>query len=90
MTITKGCFIVSGRVSNAKDQLLRSDIGLDKYFFKYLSILVAAILGPAVLYVFSKLRMSSASSFVMGDKKKEFSFKFCKYELKDFGGFGIL
>ena len=41
----------------------------------FLRILVGAIPGPAVLYVLSVLRVSSAS-FVVGDNKKELSFEF--------------
>ena len=70
--------------------MIRSDIGLDKHFLKSLRILVGTLPGPAVLFVFSVHRMCSTSSFVVGDKKKEFSFKFFNYEWKDFGGLGIL
>ena len=72
--ITFACFKVSEKVPDEKDKLIRSDIGLDKHFLKSLRILVGTLPGPAVLYVFSVLKMSSASSFVVGDKKKEFSF----------------
>ena len=88
--ITLACFGISGKVPNEKDKFISSDIGLNKHFLKSLRILVGTLPGPAVLYVFSVRRMSSTSSFVMGDKKKEFSFGFFKYELKDLGVFGIL
>ena len=70
------CFKISLKVPNEKDKLIRSDIGLDKHFLKSLRILVGTLPGPAVLYVFSVLKMSSMPSFVIGDKKKEFSFEF--------------
>ena len=57
---------------------------------KSLKILVGTLPGPAVLFVFSLLRMSPTSSFIVGDKKKEFSFEFFKYEWKDLGVSGIL
>ena len=59
-------------------------------FLKSLRILVGTLPGPAVLYVFSVLRMSSTSSFLVGDKKKEFSFEIFKYESKDLCVLGIL
>ena len=82
-------FNISGKVTYEKDKLIRSDIGLDKHLLKYLRILVAALPGPATLYVFSVLTMSLTSSFVTGDKKKQFSFEFFKYESTDLGVFGI-
>ena len=88
--ITSACFKISGKVPDEKDKVVRSDIGLDKLFLKSLRILVGTLPGPAVLFVFSVLRMSSTSSFVVGDKKKEFSFEFFKYEWKDLGVLGIL
>ena len=88
--ITLACFKFSGKVPNEKDKLIRSDIGLDKHFLKSLRILVGALPVPAVLYVFSVLRMSSMPSFVVGDKNEEFSFEFYKYDLKDLGVSGIL
>ena len=84
------CFKISGKVPDEKDKLIRSDIGLDKHFLKSLRILVGTLPGPAVLFVFSVLRMSSTSSFVVDDKEKEFSFEFFKYEWKDLGVLGIL
>ena len=66
------CFKISGKVSDEEDKLIRSDIGLDKHFLKSLRILVETLPGSAVLYVFSVLRISSKSSFVVGDKKKSF------------------
>ena len=57
---------------------------------KSLRILVGTLPGPAVFFVFSVLRMSSASSFVMADKIKEFLFEFFKDEWKDLGVLGIL
>lgn len=42
------------------------------------------------MFIFSVLRMSSTSSFIVGDKKKEFSFELFKYESKDLGVLGIL
>ena len=83
-------FKISGKVPDEKDKLIRSDIGLDKHFLKSLRILVGTLPGPAVLFVFSVLRMSSTSYFGVGDKKKEFSFEIFKYELKDLGVLGIL
>ena len=88
--ITLACFKISGKVSDEKDKLLRSDIGLDKHFLKSLRILVGTLPGPAVLFVFSVLRMSSTSSFVVGDKKKEFLLEFFKYEWKNLGILGTL
>ena len=82
-------FNISGKVTYEKDKLIRSDIGLDKHLLKYLRILVAALPGPATLYVFSVLRMSLTSSFVTGDKENQFSFEFSKYESTDLGAFGI-
>ena len=52
--------------------LIRLDVGLDKHFLKSLRILVGILPGPAVLFGFSVLSMSSMSSFVVGDKKKVF------------------
>ena len=59
-------------------------------FLKSLTILVGTLPGPAVLYVFSVLRMSSTSFFLVGDKKKEFSFEIFKYESKGLCVLGIL
>ena len=73
-----------------KNILIRLDIVLDKHFLKSLKILVGTLPGSAALFVFSVLRMSSKSSFVVGDKKKEFSFEYFKYEWKDLGVLGIL
>ena len=70
--------------------MIRLDIGLDKHFLKFLRILVGTVPEPAVLFVFSVLRMSSMSSFVVSVKKKEFSFELFKYEWKDLGILGIL
>ena len=61
------------KVPDEKGQLVRSDIDLYNHFLKSLRILVGTLPGPAVLYFFSVLKMSSASYFVVGDKKKEFS-----------------
>ena len=66
------CFKISGRVSDEKYKLIRSDVALDKHFFKSLRILVETLPGLAVLYVFSVLRIFSKSSFVVGDKKRVF------------------
>ena len=49
--ITLVCFKISGKVP--EDKLIRSDIGLDKYFLKSLRILSGTLPGPAVLYVFN-------------------------------------
>ena len=57
---------------------------------KSLRILVGTLNGPAFLFLFSVLRTSSTSSFVVGDKKKEFLLEFFKYEWKDLGVLGIL
>ena len=84
------CFIISGKVPNEKDKLIRLGIGLDKHFLKSLRILVGTLPRPVVLVVFSVLRMSSTPSFVVGDKKKEFLFEFLNYEWKDWGVLGIL
>ena len=84
------CFKISEKVPDEKDKLIRSDIGLDKHFLKSLRILVGTLPGPAILFVFSVLRMSSMSSFVVGDKKKEFLFEFVKYDWEDLGVLGIL
>ena len=88
--ITLACFKISGKVPDEKDKLIRSDIGLDKHFLKSLRILVGTLPGPAVFYVFSVYRISSTFSFVVGDKKKEFTFEFFNYESKNLGVFGIL
>ena len=84
------CFKISGEVLDEKDKLIRSDIALDKHFLKSSRILVGTLHGTAVLFVFSVLRMSSTSAFVVGDKKKEFWFEFFKYEWKDLDVLGIL
>ena len=80
------CFKISGKVPDEKDKLIRSDIGLDKHFLESLRLLVGTLPGST----FSVLRISSTSLFVVGDKKKEFSFEFFKYNLNDLGVFGIL
>ena len=87
--VTLTCFKISGKVPDEKVKLIRSDIGLDKHISKSLRILVGALPGLAVLYVFSVRKMSSTSYFIVSDKKKEFSFEFFKYESKDLGVLGI-
>ena len=66
--------------------MIRSNIGLDKHFLKSLRILLGTLPGPVALFVFSVLRMSSSSSFVVG----KFSFEFFKCQWKDLGILGIL
>ena len=80
--ITSACFKISGKVPDEKDKVVRSDIGLDKLFLKSLRILVGTLPGPAVLFVFSVLRLSSTSSFAVGDKKKSFYLNFLSMSRK--------
>ena len=43
-------FKISGKVPDEKDKMIRSDIGLDKHFLKFLTILVGTLPGPAVCF----------------------------------------
>ena len=85
--ITLTCFKISGKVPYEEDELIRLDIGLEKHFLKSLRILVGTLPGPAILFVFSVLKMSSTPSFVVVYKKKEFLFECFTYEWK---GLGVL
>ena len=87
--ITLACFKISGKVPNEKDQLIRLNIGLDKHFFEIFKNSGRKTTWASSFVCFNVLRMSSTSSFVVGDKKKEFSFKFFKYEWKDLGVLGF-
>ena len=64
--ITFGYFKISGRILDQKHKLIRTDIGLDKHFLKSLRILVGTLTKLAVLYAYSVLGMTSASSFLVG------------------------
>lgn len=57
------------------DSLIKSDAGSEKRFLTFLRILVGILPGPGVLCVFSILRISLTSPFVVGDKKKQFLFE---------------
>ena len=86
--ITFSCFKISEKTTDEKDKLIRPDIGLEEHIL--ISLRIVVVPGLTVLYVFSVLRMSSTSSSVVGDKKKEFLFEFFKYDWKDLGVYGIL
>ena len=86
--ITFSCFKISEKATDEKDKLIRPDIGLEEHIL--ISLRIVVVPGLTVLYVFSVLRMSSTSSSVVGDKKKEFLFEFFKYDWKDLGVYGIL
>ena len=81
---------MSGKISFKKDKLIKLDIGFNKSFLRYLRKLVGTKAKPAVLFVFSLLRMSSTSSSVVANKEKEFLLKVFKYEWKSLGVLEIL
>ena len=87
--ITLTCLKISGNSPVVKDRLIRFVNGFERSFLNCFKMIVGILPVPTALWTFRVLISASTFSGVIGERKKDFSDCFCKYESKVLVVFGI-